>query len=78
MRYKEFRSIVKSKVKRIDLTDRVSRTFLRTAYDSLPKGLNLEQQKAYAEVWAAGYQAGRLEANISSRELLSGLGRKIS
>lgn len=77
MRYKEFCSIVESQIEGIDINDRSVSSFVRGAYSRIPEGSTPEQQQAYAEVWASGYQSGRLGANMSSRELFSGLRRTL-
>ena len=78
MRYREFLDIVRSEVDGLDVEDRAVSPFVRTAYESLPKGLNQEQQQKYAEVWASGYRSGRLGANMRSVPLLTGLSRKLA
>lgn len=78
MRYREFCAIVKKEITGLDTESRDVSPFLRTAYESMPRGLTPEQQELHAKTWISGYQCGRLSANMKSRELLSGLGRIIT
>ncbi len=76
MDYRGFCSVIKAQVGRIDVKDRAVESFLRTAYDTMPKDLTPDQRRTYAESWASEYQSGRLSANMRSRPLLTGLARK--
>ncbi len=78
MEYKRFCSIIKREVKGIDVEDRSVSSFVRGAYESLPNGLNPDQEKAYAGAWAFGFLSGRLSANMRSRPLLTGLARRVA
>jgi len=78
MRYREFCSVVQSKMEDLNVEDRAVSSFVRSAYESIPKGSTPEQQRAYAEVWVLGYKSGKLGANMCSREIFSGLGKLLT
>ncbi len=78
MKYEEFCTLIESKVEGLKKDERSVSSFMRTAYESMPKDLNPQQQQAYASVWVSGYQSGKLGANMRSRELLSGLGKVLA
>ncbi len=78
MEYRRFCSIIEREVKGINVEDRSVSSFVRGAYESLPKGLTPYQEKAYAKTWASGFLSGRLSANIRSRPLLVGLARRVA
>lgn len=76
MEYREFCSVIETQVKGIDVKDRAVSSFVRGAYESLPKGLTPIQERAYANTWASGYLSGRLGTHMRMRPVVTGLARK--
>jgi len=77
MEYEEFCLAVKTRNPQIDPTNREIHTHLKTAYEIMPKGLTADQERAYISAFALGYQAGKLEANLNLRGLISGLRNRL-
>ena len=78
MSYDSFLEQVKQATPGIDVRDKYIRPALYNFYHSMPTNPIPEQDKIYAELWSSAFFAGRRSVQVPSRELLSGLARKLA